>query len=113
MIKIKNFLLATLLLLLSGLPLYAQISKPTTQGIFHIQVYNNDQITKTGTGFFVDKQGNGFTHRDLFAGATSATIITADSTVHQLVSIVAEDPLTGLIKIAIDNNLTTSFTVIE
>src|SRR5690606_27546265 len=98
-------------LLLSS-PLYAQ-NTTVIKGIFHIQVFGpNEQLLRTGAGYFVNKQGEGITHRDLFEGASTAKVVTADSSVHQIVRIVSEHPLTGAAKIATDDNLTTVFTVL-
>ena len=50
------------------------------------------------------------THQNLFIGATSAKVFTQDSTVHNYFwTFNAHDPASGLVKFAVDNNLSTKF----
>ncbi len=85
-------------------------AQSNNKAIFLIQTFDiaNKQVA-SGTGFFIDAQGNGITQRDLFINAASAKIITLDSTVHNIVKLMQEDPETGLVKFSVDNNLTTKF----
>ena len=59
---------------------------------------------REGTGFFMD--GNhGYTYAHIFKNASSAQVITVDSTVHKVTKINGFDPSTGLTRLDLDNML--------
>lgn len=80
------------------------------QSLYFVQTYDNaGQPLQKGTAIILDGQGTGATHQNLFIGATSAKVFTQDSTVHNISTFNAHDPASGLVKFAVDNNLSTKF----
>ena len=73
------------------------------EAIFYIQTLDaNGQALRGGTGFFVDNKGTGITLNQNFAGATTAQIITADSSVYTIQRITGEDAATGLVRFLVE-----------
>lgn len=80
------------------------------RSLYFVQTYDNSgQPLQKGTALILDGQGTGTTHQNLFIGATSAKVFTQDSTVHNISTFNAHDPASGLVKFAVDNNLSTKF----
>jgi tetratricopeptide (TPR) repeat protein len=96
----------TIIFSICSLLAYSQVE----QSLYFVQTYDNSgQPLQKGTAIILDGQGTGATHQNLFIGATSAKVFTQDSTVHNISTFNAYDPATGLVKFAVDNNLSTKF----
>ncbi|NJN25148.1 MAG: hypothetical protein HC819_03785 [Cyclobacteriaceae bacterium] len=102
-----NFWLCTItaLLFFSGFS-----SAQSDKAVFHIQVFKSDStIIGEGTGFFMD--GNeGYAHAFIFKNGAFARVITQDSTIHRITNIAGFDRFTGVVRLELDNMLSTKIT---
>lgn len=104
----KRIYLLTLLILFNwgwGVAQSPKWMKKARKAVFSVITYNDqDEILRTGYGFFVDSKGIGVSKYTLFEGAKRATILDADGKALEVEVVMGVDDLYDVIKFKVSTS---------